>query len=118
MRLSDFFKQRKRGTETAKVAAPPAASEAAPAAPAAQAPAAAQTWGASDRPQAGATGDADTLRAFDLSSKFGPCTGMTRLERWERASRLGLQPPEEVRRILVAAGADSPANLNIWHGRV
>lgn len=28
------------------------------------------------------------LRQFDLTSKYGPCTDITRLERWERASLL------------------------------
>lgn len=34
-----------------------------------------------------------TLREFDLSSKYGPCMGISRLERWERAAKLGLEPP-------------------------
>lgn len=43
---------------------------------------------------------------------------MTRMERWERAAALGLEPPPAVRDMLVAAGLDSAANANIWHGRV
>lgn len=58
------------------------------------------------------------LRAFDLTSKFGPCSGMTRLERWQRAEALGLAPPPEVKALLDAAGVASPANKNIWAGRV
>ncbi len=27
---------------------------------------------------------------------YGPCVGVTRLERWERAKALDLNPPEEV----------------------
>ena len=30
------------------------------------------------------------------SSEYGPCVGMTRFERWERAKSLGLNPPKEV----------------------
>ncbi|KAI0296546.1 DNA polymerase delta, subunit 4-domain-containing protein [Multifurca ochricompacta] len=41
------------------------------------------------------------LRVFDLSYEYGPCIGVTRLERWERAEALGLDPPAEVREILV-----------------
>ncbi|KAL4078692.1 DNA polymerase delta, subunit 4-domain-containing protein [Scleroderma yunnanense] len=41
------------------------------------------------------------LRVFDMSSEYGPCIGMTRLERWERAETLGLKPPPEVRQILL-----------------
>ncbi len=33
---------------------------------------------------------------FDLSYEYGPCVGVTRLERWERALALGLNPPAEV----------------------
>jgi DNA polymerase delta subunit 4 len=31
-----------------------------------------------------------------MSSQYGPYVGITRLERWERAKKWGLQPPEEV----------------------
>ena len=36
------------------------------------------------------------LRVFDNTYDYGPCVGMTRLERWERAEALGLNPPAEV----------------------
>ncbi|KAH7919887.1 hypothetical protein BV22DRAFT_1040503 [Leucogyrophana mollusca] len=41
------------------------------------------------------------LRVFDMSYEYGPCVGMTRLERWERAESYGLNPPPEVRDILL-----------------
>jgi hypothetical protein len=34
------------------------------------------------------------LFQFDLLSKYGPCIGLTRLERFNRAKKLGLEPPE------------------------
>ncbi len=40
------------------------------------------------------------LRNFDLTSKYGPCVGMTRLERFNRAKKLGMKPPEEIDMIL------------------
>jgi len=40
------------------------------------------------------------LRTFDLSYQYGPCIGMTRLERWLRAEEMGLNPPEEIKEIL------------------
>ncbi|KAG0048497.1 hypothetical protein BGZ83_006560 [Gryganskiella cystojenkinii] len=40
------------------------------------------------------------LRQFDLSSKYGPCLGLTRLERWERAAMLDLNPPKNVKELL------------------
>ena len=36
------------------------------------------------------------LRTFDFSSEYGPCVGVSRLERWERANAMGLDPPQEV----------------------
>ncbi|KAF8997915.1 DNA polymerase delta, subunit 4-domain-containing protein, partial [Cyathus striatus] len=42
----------------------------------------------------------EILRIFDLSYQYGPCVGVTRLERWERAYALGLDPPSEIKEIL------------------
>ncbi|KXJ96427.1 DNA polymerase delta, subunit 4-domain-containing protein [Microdochium bolleyi] len=41
------------------------------------------------------------LRYFDVSSQYGPCIGITRLKRWQRADRLGLNPPIEVLSVLL-----------------
>lgn len=38
----------------------------------------------------------DILRVFDMTAKYGPCVGISRLDRWKRAQKLGLEPPEEV----------------------
>ncbi|PNW82761.1 hypothetical protein CHLRE_06g292950v5 [Chlamydomonas reinhardtii] len=63
--------------------------------------------------------DEQKLRKFDLTTKFGPCAGISRLERWERAAKFGLGPPEEVRAIILAAGgAGSAADKGLWHERV
>lgn len=37
------------------------------------------------------------LSIFDMDYKYGPCVGMTRLQRWDRAHNMGLNPPAEVR---------------------
>ncbi|KAF9549751.1 hypothetical protein EC957_002816 [Mortierella hygrophila] len=55
------------------------------------------------------------LRQFDLASKYGPCLGMTRLERWERAFLLGLSPPVDVKDLAVK---DTTLNTPIYAGRV
>jgi len=47
------------------------------------------------------------LRKWDLDLKYGPCIGLSRLERWERAKKLGLNPPDYVHKILTAAADDS-----------
>lgn len=67
------------------------------------------------------------LRSFDLDGRFGPCVNPTRLERWERAERLGLNPPKEVKAILekfaAVPGTGSKkigvvSDKSLWHGRV
>lgn len=37
------------------------------------------------------------------SDQYGPCVGVTRIERWERASMLGLNPPPEVSSMVIAS---------------
>ncbi|KAI9458434.1 DNA polymerase delta, subunit 4-domain-containing protein [Lactarius psammicola] len=49
------------------------------------------------------------LRIFDLSYEYGPCVGVTRMERWERAAVLGLNPP--VREILMTKEGSEDARL-------
>ena len=44
------------------------------------------------------------LREFDVDSSFGPTAGMTRLQRWNRAQKLGLNPPQDVLDILLQTG--------------
>ncbi|XP_075495160.1 uncharacterized protein LOC142532682 [Primulina tabacum] len=57
----------------------------------------------------------DVLRQFDMNMAYGPCLGMNRLDRWKRANALGLQPPEEIERLLRAGKANSEC---LWDGRV
>ncbi|KAI1312596.1 hypothetical protein EDD11_002942 [Mortierella claussenii] len=56
-----------------------------------------------------------TLRQFDLAAKYGPCTELTRLERWERAFELGLEPPQGVKDML---DAHMTLNTPLFEGRV
>ncbi|KAI1632444.1 DNA polymerase delta, subunit 4-domain-containing protein [Biscogniauxia mediterranea] len=41
------------------------------------------------------------LRYWDVSSQYGPCVGISRMKRWQRADRLGLNPPVEVLAVLM-----------------
>ncbi|KAJ6024114.1 hypothetical protein N7540_004911 [Penicillium herquei] len=41
------------------------------------------------------------LRNFDLTGHYGPCIGKSRLQRWRRAQRMGLNPPIEVLAVLL-----------------
>ncbi|KAH6915770.1 DNA polymerase delta, subunit 4-domain-containing protein [Coprinopsis sp. MPI-PUGE-AT-0042] len=60
------------------------------------------------------------LRVFDLSYEYGPAVGMTRLERWERAKALGLNPPKEIYDILnTQEGLTKPGYAkNVFAGQV
>ncbi|BGP09789.1 hypothetical protein JCM10049v2_005663 [Rhodotorula toruloides] len=45
------------------------------------------------------------LRVFDADEEFGPCSRISRLERFERAEKLGLQPDPEIGEILRSEAA-------------
>lgn len=46
-------------------------------------------------------GDIDRLLAqFDGEREFGPCLGITRMERWVRADKYGCDPPLCIKDIL------------------
>ncbi|WVN90437.1 uncharacterized protein L203_105673 [Cryptococcus depauperatus CBS 7841] len=50
------------------------------------------------------------LRVFDMTTRYGPCVGMSRLQRWERAKLWELDPPEEIRVILTTLeGKNDPS---------
>ncbi|XP_015695923.1 uncharacterized protein LOC102719320 [Oryza brachyantha] len=50
----------------------------------------------------------ELLRLFDMDMTYGPCIGITRLRRWERAAALGLCPPAHLRDLLLPSPL--PAN--------
>ncbi|XP_008278479.1 DNA polymerase delta subunit 4 isoform X2 [Stegastes partitus] len=54
------------------------------------------------------------LRQFDLDCRFGPCTGISRLERWERAKLHDLKPPEEIRDLLLQTSDDPEYSQSLW----
>ncbi|KAI8985648.1 DNA polymerase delta, subunit 4-domain-containing protein [Trametes punicea] len=60
------------------------------------------------------------LRVFDLSYEYGPCVGISRLDRWERAHALGLNPPPEVKEILLTkeGSTDEQFTQSVFHGEV
>ncbi|ESQ35883.1 hypothetical protein EUTSA_v10009118mg [Eutrema salsugineum] len=57
----------------------------------------------------------EMLRQFDMNMAYGPCLGMTRLDRWERALRLGMNPPSEIERLLKTEKVQQDC---LWQGRV
>ena len=44
------------------------------------------------------------LRKFDLDSRFGPCRGVSREQRWLRATNLGLNPPHHIFQLIKSSG--------------
>lgn len=60
------------------------------------------------------------LRVFDLSYEYGPCIGVTRLQRWERAAALGMNPPLVVKQLLTSEDGSEQANANecVFSGEV
>lgn len=51
------------------------------------------------------------LRVFDNSHEYGPCVGIPRLQRWERAQAMGLNPPPEIRDILLTQEGQTDRRL-------
>ncbi|KAG7333813.1 hypothetical protein KOW79_002220 [Hemibagrus wyckioides] len=58
--------------------------------------------------------DLQELRKFDLDWQFGPCTGISRLQRWERAALHGLNPPQEIKDILLKESTDPEYTHSLW----
>ncbi|KAI4881227.1 hypothetical protein NFI96_033467 [Prochilodus magdalenae] len=54
------------------------------------------------------------LRKFDLDWRFGPCTGISRLQRWERAALHGLDPPQDIKDILLTESRDPEYTHSLW----
>ena len=54
------------------------------------------------------------LTTFDLASKFGPCVGLTRIARWQRAHRFGLDPPQRIMELLEGRDDDVPSNSSLF----
>lgn len=57
----------------------------------------------------------EMLRQFDMNMAYGPCIGMTRLARWERAYKLGLNPPAEIEKLLKVGKVQADC---LWDGHV
>ncbi|XP_025089843.1 DNA polymerase delta subunit 4-like [Pomacea canaliculata] len=58
--------------------------------------------------------DLEVLKQFDLRLEFGPCIGITRKERWERAEKHGLSPPQEVLDILLRHPDNDTYLQSLW----
>ncbi|KAG6522119.1 hypothetical protein ZIOFF_019256 [Zingiber officinale] len=61
-------------------------------------------------------GDDEKLRQFDMDMRYGPGIGLSRMDRWERADAMGLNPPAEVEAILLKSSAAAAGCL--WDARI
>lgn len=43
----------------------------------------------------------ELLKSFDLNPKYGPCRGISRIKRYQNALRLNLNPPFELKKLIV-----------------
>ncbi|XXQ32962.1 DNA polymerase delta subunit 4 [Plasmodiophora brassicae] len=53
------------------------------------------------------------LRQFDMDPKYGPCIGLTRQQRWQRAKDFGLDPPQLILDILKSPDHNVPSH-SLW----
>jgi DNA polymerase delta subunit 4 len=44
--------------------------------------------------------DQQVLKNFDLTWEYGPCMGITRMERWNRADKHELNPPQSIKDLI------------------
>lgn len=60
------------------------------------------------------------LKLFDLEADYGPAAGLTRMERWERASKWGLNPPQAVYDILMTIEGEKEPKYreSLYYGMV
>ena len=56
----------------------------------------------------------DVLRGFDMTTKYGPCAGISRSERWQRAEELGLNPDPVVLSLISNHNLD----VSVWDSGV
>lgn len=57
----------------------------------------------------------DILKKFDLTLEYGPCLGITRMERWERAQKHGLNPPLAVKDLILLNQRDESYVQSLWY---
>ncbi|XP_074556903.1 uncharacterized protein LOC141812848 [Curcuma longa] len=69
-----------------------------------------------DLPMGIGEGEDDKLRQFDMDMRYGPGIGLSRMDRWERAVAMGLNPPAQVEAILLKSSAAAAGCL--WDARV
>ncbi|KAL4223948.1 hypothetical protein ACF0H5_017407 [Mactra antiquata] len=59
--------------------------------------------------------DIKILRDFDLNWEYGPSMGITRMERWNRAAKHGLNPSDEVKQLIDSHPDDEKYTKCLWN---
>ena len=59
--------------------------------------------------------DLEELKQFDLNVKFGPCYNIKRLDRWNWSKKHGLNPPENIRELIIANEKETDYTESIWY---
>ncbi|KAK7422104.1 hypothetical protein QQX98_001847 [Neonectria punicea] len=72
-------------------------------------------WSSPRLHQQGLSLQEKVLRYFDVSSQYGPCIGLPRMKRWQRAERLGLNPPIEVLAVLLKEETKGNKKIGVAH---
>lgn len=60
----------------------------------------------------------EMLQKFDMNMAYGPCLGMTRVERLDRAQKMGLNPPQEIERLLKSDTDIKTQSQCLWNKRI
>ncbi|XP_038998269.1 DNA polymerase delta subunit 4-like isoform X1 [Hibiscus syriacus] len=98
--IEGFYKQKKSNTSKSKSSNSTKHAAATSGSNIAQPPALVSHGGSLDLEADDFDEEQQVLRQFDMNMEFGPCIGIPRIDRWERARRLGLNPPKEIESIL------------------
>ncbi|XP_071709828.1 uncharacterized protein [Rutidosis leptorrhynchoides] len=112
--MKGFYKQRKKNAGISKPSATKSKTSASFGSNTAQPPALI-AHGSPDL-QENHDANEQVLRQFDMNMMYGPCVGMKRMDRWNRAVKLGLNPPKDIYRLLTTVSNVSADSL--WDARV
>eukprot|EP00040_Diaphanoeca_grandis_P043852 m.10500 g.10500 ORF g.10500 m.10500 type:complete len:112 (-) comp8344_c0_seq1:243-578(-) len=62
--------------------------------------------------------DLQFLKHFDLNSDYGPNVGITRFDRYNRAKRNGLAPPQRIAELIMQFSENPEVTEPLWNKRL
>ncbi|XP_071946570.1 DNA polymerase delta subunit 4-like [Antedon mediterranea] len=57
----------------------------------------------------------NVLRTFDMKWEYGPCVGVSRLERWQHADQHNLNPPLAIKKLIEDHSTDEEYTQCVWN---